>query len=898
MADSRKRIPSIRAVPESLDNPEEVLDYLRDVHRLMRQVREGTLGGSPVVAAPGGTPTPGPPGDPGPPGPPAPGTTPDPTPPPTPTGLSATAGFANIFVQWDVATYTQGRGNLQTNVYGAKYSGTGPLPTFSNAVLVGVAPQPDTIFILPTELSTQWHIWIKFQTRDGVESVSPAGGANGASATTGKIGNADLGPLIVEAGNLASGAVTASKLAAGAVEFTKFAAGLEPVGVVGSLPNPLGYTGPRTVVLTTDGKLYRLVSGAWTAAVPAADITGQLTDAQLASIAAAKLTGQITSTQITDGAISTPKLAAGAVTAAQIAADTITAAQIAANAITATELAAGSVTTAKLLAGAVTANEIAANAVTTAKIAAGAVNATQIAARAIKAEHLLIAPKSLWPDPDVASGALSWAGFARRLPRTDPAVPAGCPMQFAVETTPGPATRDTYGIGTVIPCVEGETYRVSFWWNRGSSIGAGVYPEVVWWNNAGTTITGQLIGARVDGSGWIRVTGVVTVPPSLGYVGITPAVYLDGNNGYTGTGWFTDVTLEKVNDASLIVDGAIVASKLAANAIAVGSAAIQNGAIVNAMIADATIDSAKIATLSAGKITAGSLGVGSFIQSNDYVSGVAGWRISGNGFAELGSASIRGLLQASQLSAWSISAGRAIIADGTINDAKIETLTATKITSGNLQGGGYIRSAVYSPGSAGWTINADGTAEFGAAAVRGKLSAGNIIGASSAGGVALANLSVISGQVSNQQAVQSSSDFTFDQTSAGSSNVNVIFSGELRVVTTVSFAGGGGTYKLEYEVRLDMEAFNGSTWVAVATGLSRRAKQFAILTGNEEITNPITLAAQYVGINLSGYTKLRGVAHFVYVRFRNLTVNGGTVKTDAMNQASVEGEFFWQQTPN
>ncbi|MBQ1766795.1 MAG: carbohydrate binding domain-containing protein, partial [Aquincola sp.] len=39
------------------------------------------------------------------------------------------------------------------------------------------------------------------------------GGTNGKSATTGKIGNNDLGPLIVEAQNIASGAVTPGKLA-------------------------------------------------------------------------------------------------------------------------------------------------------------------------------------------------------------------------------------------------------------------------------------------------------------------------------------------------------------------------------------------------------------------------------------------------------------------------------------------------------------------------------------------------------------------------------------------------------------------------------------------------------------------------------------------------------------
>lgn len=140
--------------------------------------------------------------------------------------------------------------------------------------------------------------------------------------------------------------------------------------IVGALPTSNLFDG-RMVYLTTDGKLYRYHTGVgWTAAVAATDLTGQLTDAQIQAIAAAKLTGQIVSTQITDGAISTPKLAAGSVTSATIAAGTIVAADIAAGSITATELAAGSVIANKLAANAVTANAIAAGSIVAAKLAA------------------------------------------------------------------------------------------------------------------------------------------------------------------------------------------------------------------------------------------------------------------------------------------------------------------------------------------------------------------------------------------------------------------------------------------------------------------------------------------------------------------------------------------------
>lgn len=73
-------------------------------------------------------------------------------------------------------------------------------------------------------------------------------------------------------------------------------------------------------------KLWRYVVGTgWTTAVPTTDLTGQVTDAQIADMAAAKMTGQIVSTQITDDAVTTPKLAAGSVVTAKIAAGSITA---------------------------------------------------------------------------------------------------------------------------------------------------------------------------------------------------------------------------------------------------------------------------------------------------------------------------------------------------------------------------------------------------------------------------------------------------------------------------------------------------------------------------------------------------------------------------------------------
>lgn len=94
---------------------------------------------------------------------------------------------------------------------------------------------------------------------------------------------------------------------------------------VSSLPVTDLFEG-RLAFLTTDGKLYRYHSGAWTAAVPAVDITGTLTDAQIAGLAASKVTGTLTDAQL--AAISAAKIT-GQVVAAQIANAAITTAKFA-----------------------------------------------------------------------------------------------------------------------------------------------------------------------------------------------------------------------------------------------------------------------------------------------------------------------------------------------------------------------------------------------------------------------------------------------------------------------------------------------------------------------------------------------------------------------------------------
>jgi hypothetical protein len=242
---------------------------------------------------------------------------------------------------------------------------------------------------------------------------------------------------------------TASSVDAGSLTYTSFASGIEPIGVVASLPTVAGYSGPQVVVLTTDGKLYRLVSGAWTAAVNTADIDGTIgenlfsddlrpiekvatlpstgltqgrvvmltTDNKLyrytgsewtSAVPAVDLTGQIDGTQISDAAITASKIGLAAITTAKLANDSVTSDILAASsvdsnalkdaAVSADKIGSDAVTTAKIANDAVTADLIASNSITetkisddaisTAKLKAGSVVADTIASSAITAGKL------------------------------------------------------------------------------------------------------------------------------------------------------------------------------------------------------------------------------------------------------------------------------------------------------------------------------------------------------------------------------------------------------------------------------------------------------------------------------------------------------------------------------
>jgi hypothetical protein len=350
---------------------------------------------------------------------------------PTPialTGVSVTGGFGVIFGKWNPSPETDAKGYV---VYMSATSGFTP---GSGNLLTDTATNEFSTRTLPGGAAIVGGTTYYF--RIGAYDTYSGG------SFTGVILSSELSATVLTiSGGIGPGEITGTMIADGTLAMTEFASGIRPPRVVTTLPTIDGtvYKNQDLVTLTTDGKLYRAVSGSWTAVVPAADITGTLTNAQIADLAAAKITGQltnsqladiaaakisgqltnsqladiaaskvtgtltnaqiadlaatkitgqITSTQITDNAITSAKINAGAIVAGKIAADAVTANEIAANAITSAKINAGAIVAGKLAANAVTAGTIAANAVTATEISAGSITTAKIAANAVTASEI------------------------------------------------------------------------------------------------------------------------------------------------------------------------------------------------------------------------------------------------------------------------------------------------------------------------------------------------------------------------------------------------------------------------------------------------------------------------------------------------------------------------------
>ncbi len=202
---------------------------------------------------------------------------------------------------------------------------------------------------------------------------------------------------------------------------------------------------------------------------------------------------------------------------------------------------------------------------------------------------------------------------------------------------------------------------------------------------------------------------------------------------------------------------------------------VANGTITRLKVADAAIDDAKVANLSAAKLTAGDGTIGGILKSAAYISGVTGWAIHRDGWAEFANATVRGTIYAdtgwfkgqiigggaatytSGVGMWTgVDAGAWKFRLGAASGGRRITWDGAKLIAGDPSGprmewdesalqvfgadnalllfvggesafidsamiGAIIQSDNYVPGEAGWIINKSGFAEFQGAEFRGNI---------------------------------------------------------------------------------------------------------------------------------------------------------------------------------
>lgn len=499
---------------------------------------------------------------------------------------------------------------------------------------------------------------------------------------------------------LGDAAVTAQKLADAAVTATKFAAGIKPVEVLSALP-ATGNSEGRQVYLTTDGKVYRYKSGAWTAEVAAGDISGTLADAQIAAIAASKVTGQMTDAQI------------AAVAAAKVT-GTLVSSQIADLAITNSKLAALAVDAAKLANNAVTTTKIADDAISTPKLQANAVVADKIAANAVTARSLLLADQeNLIANGNIEDGsavgnywgAVGAGGVIGYLSKaTYPDLVQTGTRSIILQKQAG-----SYGASVsvdmtsvaIFPVTAGEVlYGETAIITNGSPTTAGAYFRVLWLDANQAAIPGgdgvgyaDIVQNAPMTANWVTHSRKVTVPANAAF----GRVRLYNHNTQTTTQnlIFDRLVLRRANAALLVVDGGILTNHLSAGSVT--TAKIAADAVTANELAANAVTAIKI---SAGAVETAKIAVGAVIADRIAAGAVT--------TAKLDALAVT----SDKLAANSVIAGKIAVGAVAADQIAANAITSGKIAAGAIstdklavgRGANYIVNSDLSAGLANWAL--------------------------------------------------------------------------------------------------------------------------------------------------------------------------------------------------
>ena len=596
----------------------------------------GSFSGSSGSGAGGGTIViPGGPGD---------GYTPDYTPPPTPTGVNVVAGIDFVGITTDAPTFSQGNGYARTIVYGAKYGGTGPLPTFANAVIVHEFVGQVGSF--PTDPATQWHIWLKWRTRDAVDSVSPAGGANGFQVTTGQ----DVTKLL----QILSGQITESQL------YTSLNQRINLID------GAAGLTGSVNARIKTEEDA-RVAQDALIASrittLNASNSGGALTDDPEvragfefwdviinpggASIVNGSLTGRKAFRASTDTWV-----------ACRYTIPVDRNKQYTARGRFRAGGSVSSLRTAYLFVDLFDSSG--------ARIAG---DGTFWHYSAASGTH----PGTDWVDWSTTFGG----GSSRTFPTNAAFMRVGAGLMYNdARPNGGWMEAESLAIYDAEAAMVGARLTVEE--STRASADTALAQQITTLSSTVTTNNNTLTAAlqtesstRVSVDGWMSSQYVVRTQLTQGGRTVMGGFGLMGTSNPTqgptidfgvlankfwigppaGTTGVSDILPFIVQTTEQVVNGVTIP-----RGVYMDSAYIRDLTAVVARMGNAWITSAMIASLAATKITSGTIAVGEQIQSSNYVNGVSGWMINGNGGAEFGFANIRGTLLASQVAAGLITA--------------------------------------------------------------------------------------------------------------------------------------------------------------------------------------------------------------------------------------------------
>lgn len=624
------RIADIGAVPDGLS--EDLTRFLQQVQRLLRTgIQTGGISGSGSGASSSGG-----------------GTTiigggavgggipgmDDPTPPPTPSGVTVDAGLSYVFFETAAPVFTMGAGYDRTRVYIAQYpaSATTP-PTFGDAVLayefVG------QIGAMPAEPATRLCVWLKWRSKAGYDSTTPAGGINGFIVETGQ----DVEQLL----KALTGSITSSELHA----------------ALGARIDLID--GPDTMAGSVAARLLAEAT-ARGAAITAEQSARQTADTSLANSITA-LTASVGSNAAAISSEQTARANADAALASQI--NTVAASVPGAGGnlvkVGSFESGSGGTWSAPVVAISPPGSKPWTKALQiTARdtLEAGTVFDVR------EGEALFVeADVTCWQLPatyrvrlgvkvTTASGSTGfhagpeliggsdWTRLAASL-----VVPAGF-----VKATPWIQVDDGAS-GAAAPYPQSWAANISI--QRASAATALVQQEAT----ARASVDGHLStlytvrtqltsgGRTVVGGFGLSGTSSPTAGPTIDFGVRADRFWIGPPNDGSAPG-VDDIMPFVVQTTPVTINGVVIPK-----GVYMDAAYIVNLTAMVARLGNAWIDSAMIANLSAAKIIAGSLAVGQYIQSSNYIPGSQGWRINADGSAQFMAANIAGKLTAIQIEA-------------------------------------------------------------------------------------------------------------------------------------------------------------------------------------------------------------------------------------------------------